>query len=141
MERLFIQVKDGKPFEHPILESNLREARPGIDLDNLPDWLANFTRIEKPKEEIGTYEKYHCEYVLMSNGGYADLWTVVPMNLTERRAKIGFTKDDWELRDGPKSWTFNEEMCRYEPPIPYPDDWPTTPYNWNEDELNWEKVE
>ena len=30
--RLFIQIRDGQPFEHPIIEDNFREAFPDIDI-------------------------------------------------------------------------------------------------------------
>lgn len=37
------------------------------------------------------------------------------------------------------SWILNEETCRWEPPIPIPDE--TQPYVWNEDNLEWVLLE
>lgn len=47
--RLFIQIRDGQPFEHPIIEDNFREAFPDIDPDNLPASFAPFERIAPPQ--------------------------------------------------------------------------------------------
>ena len=43
--RLFIQIKDGQPHEHPIMDWNMRAAFPDIDLDHLPDGFAQFIRV------------------------------------------------------------------------------------------------
>ena len=37
------------------------------------------------------------------------------------------------------SWTKDEELNDWEPPVPYPDDDKT--YQWNEDILNWEEIQ
>lgn len=42
---LYIRIKDGQPFEHPIIGDNLREAL-GVDTNNLPPEFAPFVRIE-----------------------------------------------------------------------------------------------
>jgi len=38
------------------------------------------------------------------------------------------------------SWVFNEETCRWDPPVPYPDD-PNNAYYWDEDQVNWIQTE
>ena len=54
-------------------------------------------------------------------------------------ASSGFTYD--EVRDAfipPKyhsSWVLNEETCRWESPVPYPNDGKY--YDWNEEQENW----
>lgn len=46
---LYIQLRDGEPYEHPILAGNMREAFPDIDLGSLPkDRFARFIRLPKP---------------------------------------------------------------------------------------------
>lgn len=67
------------------------------------------------------------------------------MTEEERQEEIRRAKEDFVLRDGPGSWIWNEEKCQYEPPVPYPDDFDTVIYRWNEyDEINhkgkWEQV-
>jgi hypothetical protein len=47
--RLFIQIRDGQPFEHPIVESNFVEVFPHIDINNLPPEFANFERVPEPQ--------------------------------------------------------------------------------------------
>jgi hypothetical protein len=69
-------------------------------------------------------------------------WIKTSYNATIRKnfASIGFTYDD--ERDAfipPKtfpSWELNEETCRWEAPVDYPNDGFT--YFWNEEELDWE---
>jgi len=53
---LYIQIRDGQPFEHPIFADNFRAAFPDVDTANLPDTFAKFIRVDPP--EIGTYEVY-----------------------------------------------------------------------------------
>jgi hypothetical protein len=43
---LYIQIKDGVAFEHPIMEDNFLQAFPDVDVNNLPPELAKFTRFE-----------------------------------------------------------------------------------------------
>lgn len=55
-------------------------------------------------------------------------------------AGIGFTYDpDRDAFIAPKpfnSWILQEETCRWEPPVPYPDDGFT--YIWNEKMVSWD---
>lgn len=82
---LYIQIRNGEPFEHPILEENLRQAFPHIDFDNLPSDLAKFERIEPP--ELGIYEIY--EGVTYEKDGliYKDVHHVRDMTDQERSEK------------------------------------------------------
>ena len=58
-------------------------------------------------------------------------------------ASIGYTYD--EERDAfipPQpfdSWILNDDTCRYDPPVEYPDDGKT--YQWNEDTTSWDEVD
>jgi len=62
--------------------------------------------------------------------------------LRKNHAGIGYTYD--ETRDAfiaPKpynSWILNEDTCRYEAPVAYPQD--DKRYKWNETNLNWEEI-
>lgn len=133
MERLFIQVKNGQPYMHPILESNLLNVWPHIDVDNLPPEFADFTRTTPP--ELGPYDHAVSTYTSDSSGGYVDSWSISPYTEEEKQAKIQEVKDDWNNMEGtPASWTFNEENCRFEAPIPHPNNFegPET-YLWDEE--------
>ena len=58
---LYIRIKDGQPFEHPILGDNFRQAFPDIDTNNLPLEFAKFTRVPRPV--LGANEVYEgCTY-------------------------------------------------------------------------------
>jgi len=60
----------------------------------------------------------------------------------KNHAGIGYTYD--EDRDAfipPKnypSWTLNEDTCRWEAPVAYPDDGKR--YNWNEETTSWDEI-
>lgn len=46
---LYIQLRDGQPYEHPILGDNFREAFPDVDITTLPnDRFARFIRLPQP---------------------------------------------------------------------------------------------
>lgn len=71
--RLYIQIKNGKPFEHPILEENLKQAFPDIDVDNLPDNFANFQRIQQPFVNEDEIAEVTYEWV---DGIVKDVWNI-----------------------------------------------------------------
>ena len=60
----------------------------------------------------------------------------------KNHAGVGYTYD--EDRDAfipPKnypSWTLNEDTCRWEAPVAYPDDGKR--YNWNEETTSWDEI-
>lgn len=77
------------------------------------------------------------------SGGYSN-WKQTSYNGNSRKnyAGIGYTYD--ETRDAfiaPKqfnSWVLDEDTCRWEPPVPYPNDGKV--YTWNESSVSWEEV-
>jgi len=92
----------------------------------------------KEVEQLG---KLHMEKV---HGGK---WvqTSYNNNFRVRYAGIGYTYD--EALDAfipPKpyaSWVLNDETCYWEEPIPQPEPEEGFRYVWNEEELDWDKVE
>jgi hypothetical protein len=132
---LIIRIKDGQPFEHPILEENFRAAFPGIDLETLPSEFARFERVAAP--EIGPYEVYQgVEYQLV-DGVYKDVHVVTQLTDEEKTVKQNNVKLRW-LEHGWPSWVFNEETCAFEPPIPKPED--NKRYRWDEATTSWIEV-
>ena len=106
---LYIRIKDGKPFEHPILGNNFRQAFPNIDTENLPPEFARFVRVALPV--IGVFEVYReCVYELV-DGVYTDVHNVRPMTAEEKTTKIAEAKAN--LRP---NWTLNEETLQHSPP-------------------------
>lgn len=90
--KLFIQVRDGQPWEHPILPDNLLQAFPGIDLNNLPKGFAPFIRVQRPGLDampVGDLEVAECTYQLDTDGiTYKDVWSVREMTIAEKTKTI-----------------------------------------------------
>lgn len=77
MMRLFIRIKDGQPFEHPIIEWNFKQAFPSLDMDNLPPDFANFVRVPRPNPDPNKYiVSATCSYQWVGDKVY-DVWDVV----------------------------------------------------------------
>ena len=132
---LFIRVENGQLKDHPIIKENLLQVYPDLDFNLLPEWLMPFQRIEAPR--IGPYEKnLRCVYEIV-NGVAKDVWYADQMTPEEKLAKQNAIKDTW-ARVGFASWTFDENLCDFVPPIPYPND--NNNYSWNENEQTWVPV-
>jgi len=83
--RLFIQIRNGEPYEHPILEDNFVLAFPDIDLNNLPENFARFERV--PCDiDLDIYEVAEVSYQFI-NGIVKDVWSKRPMTNEERIQK------------------------------------------------------
>jgi len=120
---LFIRIKDGQPFEHPIFGDNFRQAFPNVDVNNLPPEFARFERIERPV--LGPYEVLSSDQPTyeMVNGVCKDTWHVRPMRAEEKTEKqqaviTGFNSR--EQAENWSAWTFDEATCTMQPPIPRP---------------------
>jgi len=86
---LFIQIRNGMPYEHPILGSNFREAFPHIDVDNLPPEFARFNRIPKPEFDVRDFKVVGDEPTYeWIDGVVQDVWAVRDMTEEERRVVI-----------------------------------------------------
>jgi hypothetical protein len=135
--KLFIQIRDGQPYEHPVMEENMRQLFPNHNLETTPDGFAKFTRIEKPTlvyERFDTsygHEGCGCAYGSDGVGGFKDVWHTIPLSDEEKAEKITWTKQNCPF----PSWTFNEQDCTMQPPVEYPSD--GKEYRWDEDTVNW----
>ena len=130
---LYIQLQNGEPVNHPIMEDNLRQAFPEMDLNNLPETFARFERVVPT--ELSVYEVSEGSTYEWADGIVKDVHHRRAMTLEERTAKQDAAKDEWQRIGGFASWTFNEEMCRFEPPVPYPEDGKI--YVWDESTTSW----
>ena len=135
--KCFIKIKDGEPFEHPIIETNFIQVFPEIDLNNLPPNFAEFERVPQP--EIGVYEVYEGVHYEWNEGKVKDVHKVRIMTPEEKQNKIDTHKKIWAQLGKNPSWIFNEDECRYEAPIPYPND--NQIYVWDESILNWKPIQ
>ena len=83
---LYIQIKDGQPYQHPILGSNFRAAFPHIDVNNLPPEFARFERIDCPNE--ATMFQVDVVSYQWVNGIVKDVWSVRSMTEQEKNQKL-----------------------------------------------------
>jgi len=140
---LYIRVKDGKPFEHPIVAENFKQAFPDVDVNNLPPQFARFTRVKIPSAielPIGPYEVPKCSYVLI-DGVYTDVWGKLQLTDVEKTEKQLVTKASWVSSKRGKSfpsWIFNIETCQFEPPVSMPID--GKQYYWSEKKVAWQEI-
>ena len=100
--------------------------------------------VEVVSNDIATTEKAGEDF-LNNLYGTRDVWKQTSYNGNMRKnfAGIGFKYD--QARDAfiePKpfdSWILNEETCRYDPPIAYPNDGQN--YRWNEQDQQWKVID
>jgi hypothetical protein len=83
---LYIQIRDGQPYEHPILGNNFREAFPHVDVNNLPPEFARFERLPNP--EIATRFQVNVVTYQWENDVVKDVWSVREMTQEEQAKKI-----------------------------------------------------
>ena len=132
---LFIRIKDGMPFEHPIFGDNFRDAFPDVDTNNLPPEFSRFVRVQRPL--LGAYEKNQTASYQLVNGVYTDVFACEQMTTEEIAAKQQKVKDAWAA-NGFASWVFNETTCVFEAPTPMPTDGKI--YRWDEPSLTWIEI-
>ena len=133
---LFIRLVNGQPFEHPIMGDNFRQAYPEIDTNNLPNNFAKFERVPKPSLVYAKFNNPELTYQLV-DGIVKDVWQIIEMTPQEILEKQNATKSAW-LNHPYQSWIFNENICQYEAPTPYPDDGKN--YDWDEQNLTWIEI-
>ncbi len=130
---LFIRIKDGQPFEHPILGDNFCQAFPDVDTNNLPAEFARFVRVVQPT--LGPYEKNQTMSYQLVDGVYTDVFACEQMTAEEIVIKKQTVRDEWT---GFASWVFNETICAFEAPTPKPNNGKL--YTWNESTTTWMQI-
>ena len=133
--KLYIQIKNNQPFEHPIIESNLLDAFPDIDVNNLPENFAVFERVQIPIFKVDeVFENTTYEW---DNGIVKDVHHFRTMTDNEKLKKIDEIKSNW-LEIGLASWIFDEINLQFIPPIQRPND--GKPYRWDEPTVSWIEI-
>jgi len=132
---LYIRIKDGQPFEHPILADNFCQAFPDVDTNNLPSEFAKFVRVPAPM--LGPYEKNQTVSYQLVDGVWTDVFACEQITTEEIAAKQQAVKDAWAA-NGFTSWVFNETTCEFDPPKPKPTDGKI--YIWNELTISWFQI-
>ena len=97
------------------------------------------------KDEIELIDELNTETYYALNTPYKvkrTSYNAASNGFRKNYAGIGYSYD--EARDAfiaPKpfeSWVLDEETCRWEAPVAYPQDGKM--YQWNEEDLNWEEI-
>lgn len=140
---LFIRIKDGLPFEHPIFSKNFKEAFPSVDVDNLPPEFARFERLDPPV--LGVYELLTAEeptYQLI-DGVYKDVWHIREMTVEEKTAKQQAVVSAFNSREQAfnwSAWTLDKVTCTMQPPIPRPAPVEGVVFFWCGADNNWKEA-
>jgi hypothetical protein len=106
---LFIRLKNGEPFEHPILFDNFRQAFPQVDTENLPSEFAKFIRVEQPL--VGVYQVYEGVTYERIGDAFTDVHHIRAMTEEEKAQKIADAMAQPHL----PNWTFDQELCCWIP--------------------------
>ena len=101
------------------------------------------TKVEVVSNDIATNEKAGVDFL---NNLYnsTDVWkqTSYNGNIRKNYAGVGYTynqtRDAFISPQPYSSWTLNDDTCRWEAPVAYPDDGEL--YEWNEDTTSWDAV-
>ena len=76
-EKFFIQIKNNKPYEHPIAEWNMRLLFSNFDPDNPPEGYARFIR--KPLPDVAIHQKLSSVHYIsdeeLSKEYNTEIWT------------------------------------------------------------------
>ena len=131
--KLYIQIENGQPINHPIEEGNFKSAFPKVDINNLPPEWALFNRVQQPTDLLTSpFQNAVSSYGLMADGTtWQDVWTAQPMSDQEKADKIALYQS---MPPGPNQ-TLNTETLVWSPSTPMPQDGQT--YLWNNATGEW----
>ena len=140
--KLYIQVKDGLPINHPAYNDNLIDAFGSVP----PDWEP-FIRIPSPLTGNQNLVLTHPEPVYRKiDGVWQDFWYYrekTAEELAQEKAQaIDALKAMWAKRpyaENFTAWVVNEETLTMGPPIPRPTDGKF--YRWSGPDNNWKEAE
>jgi len=113
--------------------------------------LAHFAELDENNivlRVIRVYDAHEADGENWCNNFAGGRWKQTSYNDRIRKnfAGIGFTwdveRDAFYSPQPYPSWSLDEGTCRWEAPVPYPEDAdPTLPYMWDEDNIQWVLVE
>jgi hypothetical protein len=130
---LYIKYVNNEIVNHPILESNLYYTIVNFNPDALPGDLKKFERIPTPAPS-GPYVRIETTYTLGDDDIVRDVHFEVEITAEEKAAKIAVAREV----EHPASWTFDETVCAWAPPVAYPTDGKF--YTWNEETTSWVEI-
>lgn len=128
---LVIEIQDGNPINHPIYVEHLIAAFPTFDPNNLPEKYVAFERVPKPR--IKVYEIFEGHEYALIDGVYKDVWNIRQMTDSEKQQQI----QEMMNLPHPEDFVFDEVVCGWIPPIPFPND--GKDYVWHPVENYWQE--
>jgi len=136
--KLYIQIENVQPINHPAFADNLTQA-----FGHIPNTWEPFYRIERPVP--GVYEVLESEEAVYQkvNGDWSDVWAVRPMTTEEKTAKQQAVIADFNARpqaENWSAWTLDEATCTMVPPIPRPAPVEGKLVFWSGAEANWKEA-
>jgi hypothetical protein len=131
--KLYIQIENDQPINHPVFEDDLMQ-----EFGAIPTNWELFTRVERPVATV--YQVFDSEEPTYAklDGVWTDVWVMRDMTNAEKATKQQEAKDAWAVlpnRNNFTAWVFDENTCLYEPPIPRPED--VTKYFWQGTTASW----
>ena len=102
------------------------------------------TRVTVVNDDIATTEQAGADFLneLFKTN---DIWKQTWIDGSQRKnyaglriSKYDAARDAFIFDNAFPSWVLNEDTCRWEPPIPYPD---SGVHTWNEDTESWDSRE
>ena len=117
--KLYIQVENNQPVNHPAFEDNLMQA-----FGSIPNNWETFNRVERPTNLVyQVFESQNPVYAKI-DGVWTDVWQLRDMTTEEKAAKQQNVQTEFNSREQAENWSawvFNETTCAMEPPIPRPE--------------------
>jgi hypothetical protein len=136
--KLYIQIENGQPINHPAFEDNLIQA-----FGSIPEHWEPFTRIERPT--LGVYQVLESDEPVYAkvDGVWTDVWSVRDITAEEKATKQQATRDAFNAREQAENWsawTLDEATCTMVPPIPRPEPVEGKIVFWCGAENNWKEA-
>lgn len=117
--KLYIQIENGQPINHPAFEENLTQA-----LGSVPAGWEEFVRVERPT--LGVYQLLDSETSSYGkiDGVWTDVWSIRDMTAEEKTARqqaVISTYRNHPQAENWSAWTLDEATCQMVAPIPRPE--------------------
>ena len=135
--KLWIEIKDGSPINHPYTDKSLFTKHPDWDFSTgVPPQYEEFKRVQRPHHGPYEYidEDKGVEYKKIDDL-WQDVWTIKQFTAEQKALRQQQVKDWWSKNVGWDSWKFNEDKNEYEPPKPYPNT--AIHHVWDESKVEW----
>ena len=135
----YIKVIDGQPIDHPVTYQNLMDV-----FGTIPDNYESFSRASRPVPTVYTVVDVNALPTYKKvDGVWTEEFPVYELTPEEIAAKQQAVKDKWNSRPNDaiqnfSAWVFDENLCKYVPPIPFPEGAPLRNLYWCGQTNNWE---